>query len=393
MSHTADSAQWLRMRRGPVLMTMNALFWFAMYTYPAILAPYLADLGVSLSLSGVILGSYGLTQTLIRLPAGILSDRLRRKRLFIKVGMLFSLISALGLFWTSNVWLILFFRAMTGLAAATWVHISTLYLSYQPPQKAARAIGLLNFISNTGSVLAMLAGSYLALIFGWRFAFLAAVGGAGIGLLLTFAISEERSEPDPAAEPITLRNTLSIGRDYLLFWTSILALLSQISTFATMQGFVPQYASILGADKGQLGLLSAFSVLPRALASLIGGSVLARYFRLRSLIVIGFVMTGLVTCVLPLIDSLPWLFASQIIAGTGVGLQFTLIMSLCTQTIPLERKASAMGFFQAVYGIGMVIGPVLIGLLADNFGLGFGFVVVGLMTLLTAVLAGFVLKG
>jgi MFS family permease len=160
-----------------------------------------------------------------------------------------------------------------------------------------------------------------------------------------------------------------------------------------MQGFVPQYASILGADKGQLGLLSAFSVLPRALASLIGGSVLARYFRLRSLIVIGFVMTGLVTCVLPLIDSLPWLFASQIIAGTGVGLQFTLIMSLCTQTITLERKASAMGFFQAVYGIGMVIGPVLIGLLADNFGLGFGFVVVGLMTLLTAVLAGFVLKG
>jgi hypothetical protein len=40
----------------------------------------------------------------------------------------------------------------------------------------------------------------------------------------------------------------------------------------------------------------------------------------------------------------------------------------------------------------MVIGPVLIGLLADNFGLGFGFVVVGLMTLLTAVLAGFVLN-
>lgn len=376
--------------RKPLLLSMTSLFWFAMYTYPSFLTPYLTELGASLTLSGLIVGSYGLTQMLVRLPLGILSDRLRNKRFFIRIGMVFSFISALGLYLFQNVYLILVFRAMTGLAAATWVHISTLYLAYHQPEKASKATGQLNFISNIGSVSAMLIGGFLAQAFGWKFAFLAAVAGAGAGFLMSLSLTEDKIPP--ADHSFSLRASLAVGKDRLLFWTSILALLSQLSTFATMQGFVPQYASLLGADRSQLGLLSAFSVLPRAIASLLGGSLLARYFRLRSLIAIGFVMTAAVTCALPLIHTLPLLFLSQIIAGTGVGLQFTLVMSICTQTIPLERKSTAMGFFQAVYGIGMIIGPVLVGILADIFSLGTGFVIIGILTMMTAVLSWVVLR-
>jgi MFS family permease len=377
--------------RKPLLMSMTALFWFAMYTYPSLLIPYLDELGASLTLSGIIVGSYGLTQTLVRIPFGILSDRLRNKRLFIMIGMVFSLISALGLFLFENVYLILVFRAMTGLAAATWVHISTLYLTYLPPEKSSHATGHLNFMSNMGSVTAIVLGGFLAQAFGWRYAFLAAAIGAGVGLLVSLTLTEDQIKVSPG-NPFSLRDALLIGRDRLLFWTSILALLSQLSTFATMQGFVPQYASILGANQSQIGLIFAFSVLPRAIASLIGGSLLARFFRLRTLIAVGFLMTAGVSCCLPLIHTLPLLFFSQIIAGIGLGLQFTLIMALCTQTIPGEKKASAMGFFQAVYGIGMIIGPVLVGTMADLFSLGTGFIIVGIVTFMTAVLSFFVLK-
>ncbi|NLB43560.1 MAG: MFS transporter [Clostridiaceae bacterium] len=391
MHQTDQPASLLQRHRQGILLVVTSFFWFAMYTYPTFLTPYLTELGASLTLSGLVVGSYGLTQTLVRLPLGILSDRLRNKRVFIIIGMAFSLISALGLYLVRNVALILLFRAMTGLSAATWVHITTLYLTYQPAGKASRAMGNLNFISNIGSVCAMLAGGFLAQAFGWQAAFLAAVAGAAIGLLLSLTLSEEPAKAEPV-QAFSLRESFLVGRDRLLFWTSILALLSQLSTFATMQGFVPQYASILGADKAQLGLLSAFSVLPRAIASLIGGSLLARYFRLRSLIVIGFVMTGLVACALPLIDNLLPLLFSQVIAGTGLGIQFSLLMSLCKQTIPAERKGSAMGFFQSVYGIGMIIGPILVGALADAFSLGTGFVIIGVMTLLTAGLAAWSLR-
>ena len=392
MTASSTVPESLRRRRNSILLTMTAFFWFSMYTYPSILTPYLTELGATLTQSGLVIGSYGLTQTLLRLPGGILSDRLRNKRIFVIFGMFVSLISALGLFFFQDLVLILVFRALTGVAAATWVHSSTLYMSYQEAGKAPQAMGILNFINNIGQMAAMLAGSFLAQNFGWRFAFLAGAIGATGGLAISFFITEDRPEPVAADQLVTLRNTIGIGRDRILFWTSVLALLSQVGTFATIQGFVPQYASLLGADKAQLGMLTAFSSLPRAIAGLIGGSLLARYFKLRSLIVIGFALTGTVTCLLPLVHTLPVLFASQFLAGVGIGLQFTLLMSLCTQTIAQNRKASAMGFFQAVYGIGMVIGPVLIGLLADTFGLGTGFVIIGIVTLLTAVLTAFVLK-
>ncbi len=380
----------LTRKREPLLLTVTFFFWFALYTYPAILTPYLTELGASLTSAGIVVGSYGFTQTLLRLPAGILSDRWRNKKYFVVAGLFFSMMSALGLFLFSDLWLILLFRAMAGISAATWVHSSTLYLSYYPPESSAQAMGRLSFINNIGLMSAMLAGSFLAQAAGWPLAFLLAVVVAAVGLLLSLLVQD--NQPEKETSPPTLRSALTVGKDHTLFWTSVLALLSQLVNFATTQGFVPEFASQLGASRGTIGMLSAFALMPRALAALLGGSLLARWFRLRTLIGVGFMLTGVFTCLLPLVTSLPLLFAFQFAAGIGSGFQMTLLMSICTRTIPISQKAGAMGFYQAVYGIGMVTGPVLIGGLADMFSLGTGFVIAGAVALVTAFLALFVLQ-
>lgn len=48
---------------------VTALFWFAMYTYVPILAPYVEHLGGSLSMAGLVVGAYGVTQMVIRIPS------------------------------------------------------------------------------------------------------------------------------------------------------------------------------------------------------------------------------------------------------------------------------------------------------------------------------------
>ena len=380
----------LEKHREPLLLTVTFFFWFALYTYPAILTPYLTELGASLTSAGIVVGSYGLTQTILRLPAGILSDRWRNKKIFIVIGLMFSCLSALGLYLFSEIWLILIFRAMAGIAAATWVHSSTLYLSYFPNEDAAKAMGRLSFINNAGLMSAMLAGSFLAQAAGWPIAFLLAAIVAAVGMLLSMFVRDHQPDKDKPAP--TFSSALRVGKDHTLFWTSILALLSQLVNFASTQGFVPEYASQLGASRGTIGMLSAFALLPRAIAALLGGSLLARWFRLRTLIITGFLLTGLFTGLLPLVNNLPLLFIFQFAAGIGSGFQMTLLMSICTRTIPLSQKASGMGFYQAVYGVGMVTGPVLIGSLADVFSLGTGFVVAGMVAMATAVLAMMVLR-
>jgi MFS family permease len=369
------------------LIAAATLFWSSLYTYPAIISPYLTTLGASSTSIGLVIGSYGLTQTVLRIPAGILSDRLRNKKIFIVVGLLLSLISAAGLFLFRDVGLILLFRALSGVAAAIWVHFTTLYLTYFQAEAAAPAIGRLSFSVSLSQMAAMLAGSFLAQFLGWPYAFLLGLLMAIPGFFVSLWIYEKKPSTDQVLEkPLSMRQVFEIGRDRRLFWTAILALLSQLVIYASTLGFVPQYASQLGADKSVIGWLAAFTMLPRALAALLGGNLLARWFKLRTMVMIGFVLLGLTTCLLPLVNSLPLLFINQFFSGIGSGLLFTILLAMCTQTVPLDRKASAMGFFQAVYGIGMVVGPALVGVLADLFNLETGFVIVGAVSLLTAIL-------
>jgi MFS family permease len=376
--------------RGPWLVAVSMLFWFSLYTYSSILSPYLADLKVTLSMAGIVLGSYGLTQTLLRIPLGILSDRLRNKKAFIIGGMVLALISGAGLYLSRDVWLILLFRGLSGAAAAVWVHFTTLYMTYYPAGLAAAAIGRINFTTSLAQMAAMLAGGYLAQYFGWPATFLAAAMVAAPGVLLSLRIHETPPAEDIAARPPQWSAIWALGRDRLLFWTSILALLSQLVVYATIQGFVPQYASQLGASKAALGYLLLFAMLPRALAALLGG-LLARYFRLRALVALSLALMGVATITLPWMQTLPLLFVNQFFNGIGIGVQYTLLMALATQTVPQDRKASAMSFFQAVYGAGMVVGPVLTGLIAQLFNLGTGFVAIGCVSLLAALLALIVL--
>ena len=71
------------------------MFWASLYMYVPILPTHARSLGAGEGQIGLILASYGLTQLLFRLPLGLLSDRLRRKKLFALIGAL--LVGASGL--------------------------------------------------------------------------------------------------------------------------------------------------------------------------------------------------------------------------------------------------------------------------------------------------------
>ncbi|GAA3322733.1 hypothetical protein GCM10020331_043790 [Ectobacillus funiculus] len=51
---------------------------------------------------GLVLGSYGLTQMLLRVPLGIWSDRIGKRKVFILLGMLCATLSSLGFTFDSS---------------------------------------------------------------------------------------------------------------------------------------------------------------------------------------------------------------------------------------------------------------------------------------------------
>ena len=75
--------------------------------------------------------------------------------------------------------------------------------------------------------------------------------------------------------------------------------------------------------------------------------------------------------------SLALVFVAQICFGLASGIGYSVLMGLSIRDVDETQRATAMGLFQAVYGIGMFAGPWLSGILADAIGIQPMFGVVG----------------
>ena len=138
--------------------TATFLFWAAMYLYVPILPSYSQSLGASLAMVGVIVASYAIAQVLLRAPIGVLADRFGRRKPFVLGGLLFASLGALALAAAPNPWFLFFGRTLTGVAAATWVVSSVFFMSYFPPERASRAIGIISFVNSTAVIAATSTG-------------------------------------------------------------------------------------------------------------------------------------------------------------------------------------------------------------------------------------------
>jgi MFS family permease len=120
------------------------------------------------------------------------------------------------------------------------------------------------------------------------------------------------------------------------------------------------------------------------LAALLSGTLIRRYLTDRSILIAGFLLIAGALFTTPFIGHLTLLYFVQAVSGIGVGLLFPILMSLSIQTVPREQQATAMGFFQSLYAIGMTLGPMFSGICAHRMGVSSVFVLNGTLSLVGA---------
>ncbi len=374
--------------RIPLYYLVTSLFWFSLYAYVPNLSIYGESLGASHKLIGLILSSYGFTQMILRIPLGIYSDTINRRKIFILLGILSSLISAIGMGLLPNPWALLFFRGLSGVAATAWVPFTVLFSSYFTSEDSSKAMGYINSFNALGQMIAMLLGGILAEKISPQAPFFLAAGVGALALLLGTGIVEKKEN----REPMKIKELMLVGRNKNVLIPSSLAVLVQLITFASVYGFTPIAAQKIGANEMQTGFLTTLSTLPGILASAMSGSVFARKFGERKTLTFGFLALSLSCAVIPSINNINFLYLSQMIGGFARGAIFSLLMSLSIQSIESHKRATAMGFFQAIYGLGMFLGPILVGIISDLAGLSWGFWIVGIMGAIGALLAYMLIK-
>ncbi|MGE4282120.1 MAG: MFS transporter [Clostridia bacterium] len=359
---------------------VTSFYWFSLYAYVPTLSTYVESLGASYKMVGLVVGSYGFTQMLLRIPLGILSDRLNKRKLFVILGIVLALISSIGLWLFPHVGLTLFFRALAGTSAAAWVVFTVLYSSYYEDSSAPKAIGILNSYNFAGQMTSIFLGGLAAQFFSQQASFFVAVIGGVIALILSFGIQENKSIQ---RKPLGWSDILSVATDRTLLVVSGLSILSQFITFSTMYGFNPVIAKNLGATNFELSILTNLATIPVIFASLLS-VVFSKYFGEKKTVMLGFTIAALSTMAVPYMPNIPWLYFMQLVGGIGRGLTFPLLMGLSIKNIDGSRRATAMGFFQSIYGVGMFIGPIILGFFSDTIGMTFGYWFTGLIGIIGA---------
>jgi len=353
-----------------ILFVVTMLFWFSQYAYTSYVNPELERMGVAASFMGFVSGAYGFTQLVLRIPVGITADKWQKK-FFICAGCLCAGLASLCMLVFYNPAAFLAGRALGGVAASAWVPYTVLYSSYFKPEHAIKSITMLNAANQIGRMLSFLMAGIFVAHFGPKFAFLlsAIVGFLGFGLGLF--VYEDKSARKRT--PLSFRQLIAVAGDRNLLVTTILAVFVQIIAFATYFSFTANHAYSIGATPAQLSYMNVVLFIPSIILSFLLSKYILHRIPPGRLIFIGFALAAFYCGVLPFVSTIPALYAMQAVAGGANTLTLSILMGLCVRDIPPENRGAAMGFFQAIYGFGMTIGPIIMGFMTDLHSLRAGF--------------------
>ena len=325
----------------------------------------------------------GSPSSILRLPLGVWSDHIGRRKPFIAAGMLAAALGSLGLAFSPDPWMLFLSRALTGVSASAWVAFTVLFSTYFPARQAVRAMSLITFINGVSQVVSTFAGGWLAQAFGWEMPFYVGAVLALLGYLCTLGIHEEAR---PVQSALGLRSIAGVLGVPLLIAVSVNAILNQYAVYVTAYAFTPIFAQQLGANRADQGMLTTAMLLAYT-ASMLITSALAERIGDRMLVALGMLLAGVAIFTTPFLDNLPALGGAQVLLGLGRGLAYPVLMGLSIRAVPQHQRATAMGFFQAVYAIGMFLGPAAGGPIAERFGLSAVFYSTAVICLLSVVLA------
>jgi MFS family permease len=161
--------------------------------------------------------------------------------------------------------------------------------------------------------------------------------------------------------------------------------------FGAMVPSLPLYANSFGVSASAIGVAVAAYGLARFLAVLPGGQLADRWGR-RPVIAIGGIISAVGSFWCAEAHGFVEFILARIVAGAGAGVILTIGQIVLADISPPDRRGRNIATYQAAFLLGFGIGPFPGGLLADAYGLAAPFLMTGVASLLTTVIAWFLVS-
>jgi MFS family permease len=329
----------------------------------------------------MIVGAYGVTQLILRIPLGITVDMVRNHKLFIVIGTFLAGTSSLGMIISPSPVLLIIANGLSGAASSTWISFAVLYSAYYEESEGKRAMGILNVSTNAGRVAAYVAGGILFQHVGIRGLFVASFASGIIGSILASFLKNER---EAARVKINVAGLVRVMKGRRLLFFSLMGTLTFLVLFGTVYSFTTSTAKNLGATGMELAVFAVLFSIAGMMGSYFVGTRIANRVGEEYVLLLAFLLLGVYCVGIALSRSVIPFFPLHVVAGLADGMLVSALMAHAVKNVDEDRKSTAMGFYQSVYCLGITLGPILMGFLVDHASTRASFIVMALIALACA---------
>ena len=345
------------------------------YLLVPLLPRYARDLALNPMQVGILFGSYAVALLLATFPVAILTDRYGRKAPMLW-GLVGLAVTTLVFAFSTQYWLLVLARFLQGASgAATWLPGMALLADHFPAESRGRAMGTAFAAANLGVLIGPPLSGLLDQHVGPSAPFLlgaalVALDAAGRAFLLP------GSEPERGPR-LPFRQLLS--NPIIRLFAGAMALGSAL--WALLESTLPlDLDHRLALSPARIGLCFAAAALAHTLTSPLIGRLSDRIGRMKVLRM-GLVLV-LLLMPLPVLLPKAWMV---VLAMMGLGATASFIMSPCSPAVAdqVERQgsqsfASAFSILNLAYSVGLMVGPLVGGVLVQGLGLPWALGLCGL---------------
>ena len=344
-----------------------------------VLPLYADSFGVSTALVGATVTAFGLARLVTNVPAGIWADRSGRRKLLVG-GPLITAVGMFGSGLAGSIWVLLAFRFVAGLGSALYMTGATIYLlDISGPEQRGRFIS-----ANQGALLVGVGfGPALGGLLANRYSlstpfFVVAAAGVLTAIYSYFRLPETRTTSEPkvaqvGTRPAPSRWALLRSTDFLLVGLVTIGVFSVRA--GVRQTLVPlQLSESFGLEVDELGVLfTALGIIGIVLIWPAGWST-DRFGR-KAIIVPTAFLIAFGIGIVAIANSLPMFIVGLTMSAVGSSITGPAPAAYVADLVTEDQRGAAMGLYRTFGDIGVVVSPVLSGLLADAVSIPFAIAV------------------
>lgn len=343
---------------------------------------------VSLAAASAVVSVFAGSRLIFAPVSGRLIDRFTERSTYL-VGLVVVGVSTGLVAFAQNYHTVLILRGIAGLGSTMFtISAMGLIVKLAPPDIRGRANSVYASAFLIGNIIGPVIGAALSVL-GMRIPFVIYGGAVLLAALLVWHLMPAHSPALEDAEheqkrPLRFRDVMKLS-SYRAVLVS--GFYNGWSNIGVRVATLPLFASAIFAHGSSVSALAiAAFAAGNAIVMQFSGSLADRHGR-KPLIVSGLVVNGFFTVSLGLTHTVPALLITSALAGAGAGLFNPAQQSVIGDVIGKERSGGkVLANFQMAQDLGAITGPIVVGLLAENWGFSTGFILCGAISLLAVVM-------